>query len=105
MSTSQKRETPMAAYFLFDLEITDPAGFADYAGVARRLLAEYGGEIVVSSTSVEPLEGDWAPSSLVVARLPTMRAAREFYDSPEYREVVALRDRSATSRGVLVESD
>lgn len=94
----------MAGYFVFDLEIFDQEAFDEYTGVARALLDQYGASIVINSANIEHIEGDWKPSSIVVAKFPSMDIAREFYNSKEYRDVVGLRDRSARSRGILLES-
>lgn len=95
----------MAGYFIFELDIFDQAGFEEYRKVARiDLLTRMGGEIVVNSQRIEPLEGDWSPSSIVIARFPTFDAARDFYNSSEYQAVIGMRRRSAKSRGILVES-
>ncbi|MDN5928703.1 MAG: DUF1330 domain-containing protein [Hyphomicrobiales bacterium] len=94
----------MHGYFIFELDVFDRAEFEKYTSIARPLLAEYGASIVVNSTSIEHLEGDWKPSSIVIAKFPSVEAARAFYDSTEYRKAAVLRDKSARSRGVLVES-
>lgn len=95
----------MAGYFIYDIDVLDPEGFAAYARTARAMMAERGGEIVLNSKRIETLEGGWSPTSLVVARLPTFQTAHDFYFSNDYQRMMRLRGTSARSRGVLVESD
>jgi uncharacterized protein (DUF1330 family) len=94
----------MPGYFVFELDVFDHETFDDYARIARPMFARHGGTIIINSGSIEPLEGDWKPSSIVVAQFPSIDAARAFYNCEEYREVIGLRDRSARSRGILLES-
>ncbi|HSW15941.1 MAG TPA: DUF1330 domain-containing protein [Ramlibacter sp.] len=94
----------MPGYFVFELDIFDPAGFSLYANEARDLLRDMGGEIVLNSTRVAPVEGGWNPPALVMAKFPTLEAAQRFYDCDAYQGLLALRNRAAHSRGVLVES-
>ena len=95
----------MAGFFVYEIDVFDEAAFDEYAQVARAQLADLGGQIIINSQRVQPLEGGWNPKSLVVARLPSFEAARDFYLSKDYQEVMTLRSASARSRGVLVESE
>ena len=95
----------MAGFFVYEMDVFDQAAFDEYAKVARSRMGELDGRIIINSQRIQPLEGNWRPKSLVVARMPSFDAAREFYFSKEYQEMLAMRDAAANSRGVLVESD
>ena len=56
----------MPAYFIADLEITDPAGFAVYAAGAPATIELYGGTYVARGGTIEPLEGTWNPKRLTI---------------------------------------
>lgn len=49
------------------------------------------------------LEGDWAPSRVVVYEFPDREAAQRFWDSPEYRPLKELRRRHSTVKVIVVD--
>ncbi|MET8848801.1 DUF1330 domain-containing protein [Amycolatopsis sp. NPDC004625] len=53
-------------------------------------LDPYGGKFLVHGAQVEVREGEW-PGALVVIEFPSLAAAREWYDSPAYREILRMR--------------
>jgi uncharacterized protein (DUF1330 family) len=52
---------------------------------------------------METLDGVWQPKGLVVIECPTMEQAYAWHDSVEYRELMALRRRTARINLVLVD--
>jgi len=94
----------MPAYMVFEIEVTDPAAWAEYRAVAGPLMAAAGGRFVLWGTGAEPLADGWAPAALSVVEFPDRAAARALFDSPEYRAVLPLRARAARMRGTLVEA-
>jgi uncharacterized protein (DUF1330 family) len=93
----------MAAYFIVDNEVTDPAGFEEYRKQVPATLEQYGGKILVRGGQIQALEGDWKPARIVVTEFPSIEQARRWYDSEEYRPLKALRLRTARGSIVLVE--
>lgn len=53
--------------------------------------------------AVEVIEGDWVPERVVIAKFPSVAAAKAFYDSPEYGKARAAREGAAIMRLVIVE--
>jgi uncharacterized protein (DUF1330 family) len=93
----------MATYIVFTRESTQDQSELDiyqskvgptFKGHPVKILAAYGPQQV--------LEGD-APEGVVLVEFPSTEAARAWYDSPEYQEVVKHRFKGATYRAVLVE--
>jgi uncharacterized protein (DUF1330 family) len=96
-------ETPRKAYFVLDLEVTDPAGMARYREQALPMVARYGGHTIIRELNPVTLEGDWKPKALVVHEFESREAAMNFYNSEEYAPLKALRHASTRSNGVLVD--
>jgi uncharacterized protein (DUF1330 family) len=65
-------------------------------------LDPYGGKFVVHGAPVEVMEGEW-PGALVIIEFPSMAAAREWYGSPAYQEILRLRADHIPGGLVLVE--
>jgi uncharacterized protein (DUF1330 family) len=49
------------------------------------------------------MEGDWQPERVVIAKFPSVDAAKAFYDSAEYLKARKAREGAAIMRLVVVE--
>ena len=65
-------------------------------------VAAFDGDYQVRTSDVTPIEGDWAHQRMVVLKFPDAEQARAWYDSPAYRPLRDLRQRSADAEIVLV---
>lgn len=89
----------MAAYLIANYRITNPASYGAYPPAAVATLAAHGAEILVADYECEVVEGQ--PGSVtVVLKFPSKEAARSWYNSTEYQEVVRLR--TDNSEGFMV---
>lgn len=93
----------MAAYMVFEIDITDEAAWAEYRRLAGPLMVAAGGRFVLWGKEAEPLAGDWTPPVLSVVAFPDRAAARALMASPAYRALLPLRERAARMRGTLLE--
>jgi uncharacterized protein (DUF1330 family) len=93
----------MPAYFIVDLEVTDPAGFDEYRKLVPATIEKYGGRYLVRGGRTETLEGNWQPKRVVVLEFPSVEQARRWYNSEEYRNPKALRFKTAKANLILVE--
>jgi uncharacterized protein (DUF1330 family) len=93
----------MAAYVIADLEVTDPARFAEYRERVPATLAAYGGRFLVRGGAYEVVEGSWHPRRLVVLEFPNLPQAHQWYDSEEYREPKAMRLAASHTNLVFVD--
>ena len=93
----------MPAIVIADVEITDPAGFEEYRARVPATIAAFGGRYLVRGGATEVKEGDWSPRRLIVLEFPSLARAREWYASPAYAPLIALRERSARTRLVFAE--
>jgi uncharacterized protein (DUF1330 family) len=93
----------MAAYFIVNVGVKDPAEYEAYKQAAPATIAQYGGRYLVRGGKHETLEGDWQPTRLVVLEFPSVEAAKRWYASEEYRRIKPLRLQCATGDLVLVE--
>ncbi|MGH8668704.1 MAG: DUF1330 domain-containing protein [Burkholderiales bacterium] len=93
----------MAAYVIGEIEVTDPAVYEDYRRQVMAVVAKYGGRFIVRGGKLETLEGGWSPKRFVALEFPSMERAREFYRSPEYAPLIALRQKASRGKLILVE--
>ena len=93
----------MTAYAVAHLRSVDQnAEVLDYMRRIDATLEPFGGRFAVHGVLPEVLEGEW-PGVLVVIGFPDLDAARAWYDSPGYQEILPLRTRNADGVTFLVD--
>ena len=92
----------MPAYVIAEIEVKDPVTYEEYRQVAGPTLAPYVGRFVVRGAAAERLEGDRDPQRIVVLEFPSVERAKAWWASEEYAGPKAIRQRSASSRLIVV---
>jgi uncharacterized protein (DUF1330 family) len=93
----------MPAYLIAEIEVLDPAGYAEYIRLVPATIARYGGRYVARGSAVDALEGEPGPVRMAIVEFPDAARIREWHESPEYRPVRAIRLRTAKSRLRIIE--
>ena len=93
----------MTAYVIGEIEVTDPAAYAEYGKQVPATIEKYGGSFVVRGGRVEALEGGWSPKRLVVLQFPSMAQALAWYRSPEYAPLISMRQKASRGKLLAVE--
>ena len=93
----------MGAFRIIQAKITDPEQFMEYAKLAPALIAKHGGRYRCMRGTVEQLEGKPDNRKIVVSEWPSMDAAQEFWSSPAYEELKAIRAGAAEINVYLCE--
>lgn len=94
----------MSAYVIVEIEILDPVGYEEYKKQAAATVHKFGGKYIVRGGKTEVLEGDWKPKRIVVLEFPSMERAKEWLNCDEYRAPRELRQRTARTNMIVVES-
>jgi uncharacterized protein (DUF1330 family) len=92
----------MPAYVVVQIDIKDPVGYEEYKALAPPSIAAFGGRYIVRGGASERLEGTWQPSRLVILEFPDMDRARAWWNSSEYAEAKAIRQRCARTEMLLI---
>ncbi|MGE0258920.1 MAG: DUF1330 domain-containing protein [Alphaproteobacteria bacterium] len=93
----------MPAYFIAEVEVTNPGGYEPYRALAGASIAQYGGRFVVRGGKTELIEGSPAPQRVVVIEFADAVAARRWYNSPEYQAALPIRLANSRGRAFIVE--
>lgn len=93
----------MAAYVLAQLEVHDQEGFERYRDKVAPLVAAFGGRYIVRGGEITPLEGELAAPRLVIIEFNDREAAKRWYFSDDYQEILPLRLKSAKGSAVIVD--
>jgi len=93
----------MPAYFVAEVEITNPAGFQPYGAAVSATLEQYGGRYLTRGGPTELIEGGPEPKRIVILEFADKAAVKRWYESPEYQKILPLRLNNSTGRGFIVE--
>jgi uncharacterized protein (DUF1330 family) len=93
----------MTAYAVAHLRTVDQnTEIVEYMERIDATLTPFDGRFVVHGVLPEVLEGEW-PGYLVMIGFPDLDAARAWYDSPAYQEILPLRTRNSDGVTFLVD--
>jgi len=90
----------MAALWIAHVTVTDSDAYGKYAELAGPAIAKHGGAFIARASRYVQLEGKERPRN-VVARFPSVEAAVDCYNSPEYQEALS-HARDASERELVV---
>ena len=93
----------MPAYFVAEVEVTNPAEYEPYRALAGASIAQYGGRFVARGGKTELLEGGPEPQRVVIIEFADIGAARRWYNSPEYQKALPIRLANSRARAFIVE--
>ena len=93
----------MPAYFVAELETTNPAGMEAYRAAVPATLAQYGGRFVVRGGATELIEGGPEPKRIVILEFADAAAIKRWYNSPEYQKILPGRLENSTGRAFIVD--
>jgi uncharacterized protein (DUF1330 family) len=92
----------MPAYVVVSVEVTYPEAYRDYSREVPGTLEPYGGRFVVRGGTFEALEGAWPSGRVVILEFPSVGQAKAWHASPEYQEILPIRQRNARTDFLIV---
>jgi uncharacterized protein (DUF1330 family) len=92
----------MAAYMVIEIEVLEPATYAEYMARVPAVVEKYGGRYLVRGGEVIPLTGEWRPERVIILEFPSMEHMTAWNFSPEYLELAQIRARSANTRAIAL---
>jgi uncharacterized protein (DUF1330 family) len=90
------------AYLVIEIDVTNPDLYKQYLAKNAPLTAQFGGRFIARGGRVDAFAGD-PPKRAVIAIFDNIEKAQAFRDSPEYRELIPLRDQAAKYRAYITE--
>lgn len=92
----------MSAYVIFDVEISNPARYADFMNGVKPALEAAGARYLARGGAHKVYEGDWEPRRIVLLEFPSVQAWEDFYTGPVYQGLKGVRDECSSARLVSV---
>lgn len=91
-------------YIYAEVEVTDPVAFnAEYAPRVQPVLERHGARWLVAGGAPDVREGGRAVTRVVLLEFDSPQAARAFYDSKDYQDVIGYRLASARTHLHILE--
>ena len=86
----------MTALMIAQIGVKDPETFQQYLTKTQQVARPYGAEMVSRSKAGRWLAGDALDHQMtVVVRYPSLERLDAWHDSPEYQELIGLRETGA----------
>lgn len=93
----------MTAYAIAHMrQVTMGPRIVEYLHKIDATLEPFGGRFLVHGGDVEVIENDW-PGNLIIIEFPDRRHVREWYVSPAYQAILALRTENSHSDVVFAD--
>ena len=89
-------------YWIARIIVTDPDRYGAYAQALPTVIDRFGGRFLVAGGRLEAAEGEARPRNVVIA-FDDYDTARACWNSPEYANVMRLREDAASVDMVIVE--
>ena len=93
----------MSGYVIAHVEVTNPTQYEEYKKWSSAAMQASGAEVCIRGGQIAVLEGDWAPTRVVLLKFPTFEQAKAFYELPEYLKAREARAGAAVMRMIAVE--
>jgi uncharacterized protein (DUF1330 family) len=92
-----------SAYIIANVTVTNPEQYEEYKKLSTIAMQVHGAQLCVRGGTVEVLEGDWAPTRVVILKFPSMDSAKAYNASVEYTAARNSRLGAAVMRMIAVE--
>jgi uncharacterized protein (DUF1330 family) len=93
----------MPAYVIVDVTIHDFKEYEEYKKLTPEAIAAYDGKFIVRGGQTTTLEGNWNPGRIVVLEFPNRERAKEWWNSEIYTKAKIIRQRSASTKMIIVD--
>ena len=93
----------MSAYVIANVDIRDPATYAEYIKLTPVTIASFGGRFIARGGKSERLEGEMPANRIVILKFDTYEQAKAWYDSEGYRAARAVRQSASIGTLILVD--
>jgi uncharacterized protein (DUF1330 family) len=102
-SRKSSSETPTTDRKGISSSLDGSGAFQEYRNRVGATVEQYGGKFVVRGGRVNPKEGDWQPRHLLMLEFPSLEQAERWYNSPEYKPLIAIREKAARTQLLIAE--
>ena len=80
----------------------DGETYAEYVALVHDVVTAHGGRYLVRGGDPIPLGGGWNPERIILIEFDSAADVKRCFDSPEYAILAPLREKSTTSRAIIL---
>ena len=102
-SSAFAQPKPAPAYLIAEYEVTDAASMKKFGEAVAPLLKAQGGLVIARRSKIAPVIGE-APKAVTIVMFESLAKAQAYFESPEYKAVIQLRDKGAKWHSYIVEA-
>ena len=89
-------------YLVANIRVKDKEKFASFSGMAAPVIKAYGGKVLAKGPDAERFEGN-LKGTVMMIEFDSLKSAREFYFSTEYKAAKAVREACSEADLMLIE--
>ena len=94
----------MAVYMIVEAKtVMDKEGYGEYVRRVPQIVEKFGGKYLARGGKTRVVAGDWAPQRVIIIEFESIDRFNAWWNSPEYRAVAPLREKSALTNAIVVE--
>ena len=93
----------MSAYFIIQINITNPEKYKDYIVQVTPIVKKFGGEYIIRGGKSENVEGSWPFERTVVLKFPSYNMVKKWHDSKEYRPIRKIREDNSEGNAIIID--
>lgn len=83
----------MPALVIITITVTDKEKFSEYLGKTKMVASKFGAKLLFQARKAATLAGEPVAGELaVIAQFPDLETVERWHNSPEYAEIVPLRE-------------
>ena len=90
-------------YVVAEIDVTDPATYQTYVDRNGALVQSFGGRFLARGGKTEALAGPPPRQRTAIYTFESLEKMQAWRDSPQYKELIAIRDQSSNFRSFAVE--
>ncbi|MBP1851407.1 DUF1330 domain-containing protein [Rhizobium halophytocola] len=89
-------------YWVARVDVRDPERYKDYVAAAKPAFEKYGANFLARGGEIHPLEGTPRARNVII-EFPSMQAAIDCYNSPEYQIAAKIRQEVADAEMIVID--
>jgi uncharacterized protein (DUF1330 family) len=89
-------------YWIAHMDVRDPENYKQYVAAAKPAFERFGANFLARGGEVIECEGKPRARNVII-EFPSLQAARDCYNSPEYQAAIKIRQQYADGELMLVE--
>ena len=93
----------MSAYFIIQINITNPENYKDYIVQVTPIVKKFGGRYIIRGGKSENVEGSWPFERTVVLKFPSYNMVKKWHDSKEYRPIRKIREDNSEGNAIIID--